>query len=95
MIKHIVFFKSDNRDNIKIIKKELEKLPNIISEIKIFELGLNITNSLRAWDMSLISMFDDMQGLKSYASNPHHQKVVSMIKEFGIETCVVDSSSCK
>jgi hypothetical protein len=90
MIKHIVFFKSEDKDNIKIIKQELEKLPQLIDEIKVYEIGINIASSPRAWDMSLISVFDNEDELKSYANNPHHKKVIDKIQEFGIETCIVD-----
>ena len=46
MVKHIVFFKfkatEDKAERMSAIKRELEKLPAVISELKEIKVGINI-----------------------------------------------------
>ena len=62
MIEHIVMIKlkesSVKNDISKKIKSALEALPNLINEIKYYEIGLNISKSPTANDIVLVSRFD-------------------------------------
>lgn len=57
------------------IKRELEKLPAVISELKEIKVGINI-NPAEEWDLSLEALVNDMDSLDSYANHPAHQRIV-------------------
>ncbi len=97
MIKHIVMIKHNDtsnesvkKNNLKKLKKDLEALPEKIEEIKYYEVGINITDSPRAFDMVLTSVFDDEKSLNNYSVHPEHKKVVDFIKSLAEKTIVVD-----
>lgn len=97
MIKHIVIFKLHNfadgkskSENAQLLKEKLEKLPELIPEIKEYEVGINFNGSERAWDLSLISAFSDEEDLKKYAENQYHLDVVAYVKKVSEATSVVD-----
>ncbi len=84
MIKHIVLFKfhEENKEqNIQKAKEMLSVLPNVISELKGIEIGINFDSAPRAMDMSIYTTFDSVEDLNSYAVDPEHLKVVEFIKQ--------------
>lgn len=93
MIVHIVMFKFRNESkesNIKEVVKRLNALVELIPELRSMEVGVNFTDSERAFDLSLYSMFDTKEDLASYAIHPEHLKVVELIKSVTLESKVVD-----
>lgn len=93
MIVHIVMFKFRNESkesNIKEVVKRLNALVELIPELRSMEVGVNFTDSERAFDLSLYSMFDTKEDLASYAIHPEHLKVVELIKSVTMESKVVD-----
>jgi hypothetical protein len=93
MIVHIVIFKfrDENKEaNINEVKKRLNALVSLIPALKSMEVGINFTDSERAFDLSLYSTFDSKEALQEYALHPEHLKVVTLIKEVTIESKVVD-----
>ncbi|NQV29633.1 MAG: Dabb family protein [Candidatus Marinimicrobia bacterium] len=93
MIKHIVawdFVEENKNSNLDKMKSLLEELPDFISEIESFEVGLNIGNSDVAKDMVLISSFADEVALQRYADHPEHQRVVQELRKVSSKTMVVD-----
>ena len=93
MIVHIVMFrfKDENKsENIKATKEKLDALLNLIPNLNSMEVGVNFTDSPRAFDMSLYSTFDTEDDLKVYAVHPEHLKVVEFIKSVTLESKVVD-----
>lgn len=97
MIKHIVMFKLSNRYTVEEkksiasdLKALLDKLPAKISEIKSYEVGVNISEAANAYDLVLISSFESMKTLEAYRVHPEHQAVVAKIKEHKQETIAVD-----
>ncbi len=84
MIKHIVMFnfKNQNKDkNIKKAKEMLNGLINTVPSLKNIEVGINFSKEDRAMDLSIITLFDNIEGLEEYANHPEHLKVVKFIKE--------------
>ncbi len=84
MVKHIVMFefKDEKRDeNIKKAKEMLEDLINTVPTLKSIEVGVNFSKEDRAMDLSIITLFDNIEGLNEYATHPEHLKVVEFIKE--------------
>jgi len=93
MIVHIVMFKFKDENkalNIANIKNKLENLEKEIEVLKSIEVGVDFNQSERAMDLSLYSTFESKEDLKIYATHEAHLKVVALIKEFTLESKVVD-----
>lgn len=93
MIVHIVMFKFKEENkaiNIARVQAKLNRLEDLIPELKSMEVGINFTESERAFDLSLYSTFESEEDLKAYAVHPEHLKVVEVIKSVTLESKVVD-----
>lgn len=97
MIKHIVMFKflefangKTANENANLGKSMLEKLPSEITEIKEFEVGLNINPGEKGFDLVLNSSFQDMKALKRYKIHPKHIEVLDFFNEVRDITRYVD-----
>lgn len=93
MVVHIVMFKFKEQNkalNIAKVKAKLERLEELIDELKTMEVGINFTEADRAMDLSLYSTFETRADLQAYAVHPAHLKVVEFIKEVTLESKVVD-----
>ncbi len=93
MLVHIVMFqfKEENKEtNLIRVKEMLEALPTKIETLKSMEVGIDISQSERTFDLVLISTFEDQAGLDLYVPHPAHQEVVSVIKEVTVLSKVVD-----
>ena len=93
MIVHIVMFKfkDENKEsNIQEVVKRLNALVELVPELRSMEVGVNFTDSERAFDLSLYSTFETKEALGAYAIHPEHLKVVELIKSVTLESKVVD-----
>jgi len=93
MVVHIVMFKfrDENKEsNIKDVAEKLNALSELIIQLKVMEVGVNFTDSERAFDLSLYSTFETKEDLAAYAIHPEHIKVVELIKSVALESKVVD-----
>ena len=91
MIKLKPFSGKEEKDKKALeIKNGLEALPELIKEIKFYEVGLNIIESDRASDIVLISKFDSLPKLEAYRIHPEHQKVVKLIGEYAEKVTATD-----
>lgn len=96
MIKHIVQFKLKETDlneknkNAAFLKKELESLIPIIKEIKYFEIGINYAQLPQAFDLVLISEFENDETLNTYKIHPAHQKILGFINDLCSDKHVVN-----
>jgi len=93
MLVHVVMFqfKEENKEaNLAHVKTMLEALPAKIGVLKSMEVGIDISQSERSFDLVLISSFEDQAGLNEYAVHPAHLEVVSVIKEVTTLSKVVD-----
>jgi len=97
MIKHIVMFRlkaeaegNTKVDNSKKIKEILEALPDKISQIKLYEVGINFSELPSSADICLISGFHSVEELNEYKKHPDHQKALEFILKVIDESRVVD-----
>ncbi|HIP03403.1 MAG TPA: Dabb family protein [Campylobacterales bacterium] len=92
MVKHIVFFKlTDNSDkNKELVKKKLLSLQGEVEVLQNIEVGLNFADEDRAYDIALLTDFNDEEDLKTYAVHPYHLEVVAYIKKVALSSKVVD-----
>jgi uncharacterized protein YaiE (UPF0345 family) len=92
MIKHIVFFEL-SEENMRYKDELIVKLNSLkddIKYIKALEVGVNFTQSPRAYDLALTVIVNSKEDLKKYANDPIHLKVIDFIRSLDIKTKVVD-----
>lgn len=88
MIKHIVMWKLKDKTvnasadpRAQEIKKQLEALKGVVSTLRNIEVVFNdAAADPNNHDVALVSEFDDIEGLKFYATHPEHLKVGGYIK---------------
>ena len=92
MVKHIVFFKlPDNSEaNKQAIKERIMSMQGQFDFLKHLEVGLNFSTEERAFDIALVSDFENRADLERYATHPIHLEVVGFIKTFNPVSKVVD-----
>ena len=97
MIHHIVMFKlsespgGDQKERIKLeVKKRLEALPSQIDVIRSLEVGINVVEQVRAFDIVLVSTFDSLDDLEKYRVHPAHQEFVTYVTRVREKVASVD-----
>lgn len=95
MIRHIVMFKLHNKNgkkdtNIKKLKDKLDRLKNKIPEIKHLETGINISAKSSAFDLALITDFENLDDLDKYRIHPDHQEIIVFLNKIKENIVVVD-----
>ncbi|MGL4874499.1 MAG: Dabb family protein [Clostridium sp.] len=93
MIKHIVSWdlKGENKkeDGLEM-KKRLEELKDLISEIKLIQVGINVNKTSFAKDIVLYSEFESLEDLEKYQVNPYHVKVGEFVRSVTENRIVID-----
>ncbi len=100
MIKHIVMIKLkdfDSKDEKtshaskfrQMLLDLVDKVPDLLS----MEVGLNFNEKPSAYDIVLISEFENREGLDNYRVHPGHLKVLDYLREIMESTAVVDYES--
>ncbi len=93
MVTHIVMFtfaEENKESNIARAKEMLEALMGAVPTLRSMEVGVNFSGEARAMDLSIITTFDDREGLDAYAVHPVHLEVVAFIKSVVEYSKVVD-----
>ncbi len=97
MLKHVVMWRlkdiaegKNKQENSEIMKEKLLALENKIQEIKYIEVGLNINPTDAAYDIVLITHFNNEEDLKIYANHSEHVMVGEFISKVRSERVVVD-----
>ena len=92
MVKHIVFFKlkDKNPEVEKELQEKLLSLKDHIDLLKDIEVGINFKESERAYDLALVTVFENEEDLAAYAAHPYHLEVLKYIKTVVSDTKVVD-----
>lgn len=101
MLQHIVLWKIKEdfqgvpkSQLIQEFKDQLERLPELISDIDHLQVFVNVLGEgEQVCDLCLLSAHTDLEALKRYANHPEHQKVLSFAKNIVIERRVVDAIS--
>ena len=83
MLTHIVLFKlkEPTQENIVSAVQKLSSLKNAIPTIRSLEVGGNVVQSPRAYDVGLVVKFDDLAGLDIYQPHPAHVPVSAYMRE--------------
>ena len=92
MIKHIVMLKllDKNKTNTKKVVNALKSLEGNIEVLRSIEIGVNITESERSYDVVLTTEFENREGLNEYGPHPKHLPVVEIIRSLCSGSVVVD-----
>lgn len=97
MIRHIVMMRlketADPTEKVQRawqLKTALDELPQHIPQIKEWDTGININPFPQAYDLVLVSSFQDESELDIYRNHADHQKVLSFIREVVKDLAVVD-----
>lgn len=96
MIKHIVMMRlkdvsvTEKQEQLQHIKSILKALLGVVRSLKAMEVGLNFSDRDTAFDLVLVSLFEDKEGLREYAIHPEHIKVLDYLKGKLETTAVTD-----
>lgn len=91
MLTHVVMFRfADPERDAPRIAGMLKDMDGRIEPLRSLSVGTNVAVSERAWDLALVSSFDDAEGLEAYRVHPVHQAVVEEIGTCATETATVD-----
>jgi antibiotic biosynthesis monooxygenase (ABM) superfamily enzyme len=95
MITHVVMFKLAQPDPATAteIRDRLMALPAKIPQIKGYEVGVNVVEADRNYDVVLVSRFDNLDDLAAYNDHPDHQEVVAFIRSVISGSVAVDYES--
>ena len=95
MIRHVVMWKFKESaegktkiENMEWVREHLYALLPIIPEIKKMEIGFDVNKTEMSMDLMLLTEFDSLDTLKTYAVHPEHVKVSTYVRKV-IETRVV------
>ena len=85
-------FKLLDKNKITIEKavNALKSLKENINFLRSLEIGVDITESDRSYDIILTTEFDNQEDLNKYGPHPYHQPVVKVIKSLCSGSIVVD-----
>ena len=98
MIRHIVMWKfkesaegNTKDENIRIVKDSLFALVGMIDEIKKMEIGCDVAHTAASMDLALITEFESLDALHTYAVHPEHVKVADFVRKVTETRVVLDA----
>ncbi len=82
MFTHVVFFKlkDKSKETLEKVKNDLLALKDKIPQIKELEVGIDILQTERSYDVILYSKFESLDEMKAYQVHPEHVKFSEYIR---------------
>lgn len=90
MIRHIVFFKHEDRQKVDKLSNMLIELKEKIDFIIDLEVGVDFLHSARSFDLAFMVTLPSKEHLTLYAEHPEHLPIVEWVKANGFESKAVD-----
>jgi diamine N-acetyltransferase len=92
---HVVLFKlKDNSpENIEKTAVKLRSLAGNVPTLNSIEVGVNIVESARAYDIGIITRFDDIAAMAAYQVHPFHQDVLAYMRTVTETAVAIDYES--
>ena len=93
MIQHFVFLRyegSTPRSHIDEFCTRMLALKDEIAEIRTLEIGKDILQDERSWDLMLVMQFESVDLLRSYQLHPAHQAAVEFNQPYVADVGSVD-----
>ena len=97
MIEHVVMWKFTDgegrtkEENCVYVRERLLALPAIIPEIKMMQIGRDVSGTDMSYDMMLVTRFDSLEALHTYKVHPAHVAVSEYVKKVRIARVVLDA----
>ena len=98
MIRHVVMWKfkseaegNSKEENMQAVKDMLYSLVPRIPEIKRMEIGIDLSHTSASMDLMLLTEFDSVEDLKTYAVHPEHLLVAEYVGKVVDNRVVLDS----
>lgn len=76
MLRHLVLFVLDDRADIDRLVGSLRRLPDLIDEIRSYEVLVDAGLAEGNAQVAVIGTFEDEAGWRAYVEHPEHQAVV-------------------
>ena len=90
MFTHVVMFKLKDRADLDETITRLRSLEGNVPSLRHIEVGQDVLQSSRSFDIVLITKFDDLAGMKAYQVHPHHVEVVEHMHRVAETAVAVD-----
>lgn len=83
MLTHVVLFKLKERtlENVAAAVSQLAGLADKVPTVRSLEVGADVVQSPRSYDVGLVVKFDDRAGLEAYQVHPEHVPVSAYLRE--------------
>lgn len=81
MLTHIVLFKLKDRspENVAVTRDRIAQLAGQIPELLTIEVGVNVVDSPRAYDIALVETFESVETLHIYQTHPVHLALLAEV----------------
>lgn len=92
---HVVMsnLKDTSPENVQAVLAKLRSLEGNVTTLRSIEVGVNVVHSDRAFDICLITRFDDLAGMEAYQVHPYHQQVLAFMRDRVAKVVAVDFES--
>lgn len=89
---HVVLFKLKDRspENTQRAASMLRSLEGVVPTLRGIEVGVNVVESARAYDIALVTRFDSLADMEAYQIHPRHQAVGASMRELSESIVAVD-----
>ncbi len=98
MIEHVVMWRfadeaegKTRAENMAIVRERLLALPATIPEIKLMQVGRDVSRTPMSYDMMLVSRFDSLDTLHTYKVHPAHVAVAEYVAKVTTARVVLDA----
>jgi hypothetical protein len=81
MLTHIVLFKLKDRSpaNVAATRDRIAVLAGQIPELLSIEVGINVVDSPRAYDIALVETFESVEEMHAYQQHPAHLALLAEV----------------
>jgi hypothetical protein len=90
VLTHVVLFRLRDGADVDGIVARLEGLRERVAVLRDLEVGRNVVDSPRAYDLCVVARLDDAAALAAYQADPAHLEVVGALRPEITEAASVD-----
>lgn len=92
MLTHLVLFKLHDRSpkNIEATRARIAAIGGKIPQLLSIEVGANVLESGRAYDIGLLTRFNSLEDMQAYQVHPVHVEMLDEVKSRFAEIASVD-----
>ncbi len=92
---HVVLtrLKDKSPENVANVIAKLRSLEGNVPTLKSIEVGVNVVESDRAYDVGIVTRFDDLAAMEAYQIHPFHQGVLAYMKKKAESVVAIDYES--